>query len=313
MTKEKEKATTDLQINSVTDLQVNYKQMADQHLSMRFANNPEFKSKFLKTFSDLVFSQNEDVLELLPKMKQNSLLNSVFKATEAGASFANGEVYLLPFKIFKKTKEGNVEKKVDTGEYNAIVIFDVNFQKQQLLKLDNCKRFFTAEVHEGVKVVENLVTGNVDFDGDNDVTKPTIGYYACFITTEGERYDKFMTNSEIIERAKFSPHFKSDNYKSESSNIHFEKVVIRNLMKEIPKVSEQLKTILSVEELEYADYEIVNDVDAIDTPKVETKKTNKLEEAKKEIADLPADYPKTKAKKENVDESTGEVTEDEFF
>lgn len=312
MTKEKGKGkekniTTDLQISDITDLQTNYKELADEHLAIRFANNPEFKSKFIKTFSDLVFSQNEDVLELLPKMKKNSLLNSVFKATEAGASFGKGEVYLLPFKIFKKTKEGNVEKKVDTGEYTAVLILDVNFQKQQILKLQNCKRFFTAEVHEGVKVIENLVTGNYEFIGENDVTKPTIGYYAVFVTTEGEIYDEFMTNGEIVERAKSSPQFDANKYKQTNNNVHYEKVVIRNLIKDIPKISDELKSIMAVDDIQYSDYVEVHD--EIEDPK----KQNALEEAKKEIADLPADYPKTKAKKENVDESTGEITEDEFF
>lgn len=308
MKKEKEKnITTDLQISDITDLQTNYKEMADEHLSIRFANNPEFKSKFIKTFSDLVFSQNEDVLELLPKMKKNSLLNSVFKATEAGASFGKGEVHLLPFKIFKKTKEGNVEKKVDTGEYTAVLVLDVNFQKQQILKLQNCKRFFTGEVHEGVKVIENLVTGNYEFIGENDVTKPTIGYYAVFVTTEGEVYDEFMTNAEIVERAKSSKQFDANKYTQTNNSIHYEKIVIRNLLKNIPKISDELKSIMAVDDIQYSEYVEVHD--EIEAPK----KKNALEEAKKEIADLPADYPKTKAKKENVDESTGEVTEEQFF
>lgn len=310
MKKEKEKnITTDLQISDITDLQTNYKEMADEHLAIRFANNPEFKSKFIKTFSDLVFSQNEDILELLPKMKKNSLLNSVFKATEAGASFGKGEVHLLPFKIFKKTKEGNVEKKVDTGEYTAVLVLDVNFQKQQILKLQNCKRFFTAEVHEGVKVIENLVTGNYEFIGENDVTKPTIGYYAVFVTTEGEIYDEFMTNAEIVDRAKSSPQFDANKYKQTNNNVHYEKVVIRNLIKDIPKISDELKSIMAVDDIQYSEYVEVHDT--IEAPK----KKNVLEEAKKEIADLPADFVKAKGnkKKENVDESTGEVTEDEFF
>lgn len=310
MKKEKEKnITTDLQISDITDLQTNYKEMADEHLAIRFANNPEFKSKFIKTFSDLVFSQNEDILELLPKMKKNSLLNSVFKATEAGASFGKGEVHLLPFKIFKKTKEGNVEKKVDTGEYTAVLVLDVNFQKQQILKLQNCKRFFTAEVHEGVKVIENLVTGNYEFIGENDVTKPTIGYYAVFVTTEGEIYDEFMTNAEIVDRAKSSPQFDANKYKQTNNNVHYEKVVIRNLIKDIPKISDELKSIMAVDDIQYSEYVEVHD--EIEAPK----KKNALEEAKKEIDDLPSDFVKAKEnkKKENVDESTGEVTEDEFF
>ena len=90
--------------------------------------------------------------------------------------------------------------------------------------------------------------------GENDVTKPTIGYYAVFITTEGERYDKFMTNAEIIERAKFNPNADLSKYKVTNNNIHFEKIVVRNLIKEIPKISEELKSIMSVDEHEYADY-----------------------------------------------------------
>ena len=312
-TKTKEK-NAELQIQTIGDLQVSYKQLSDAHLSQRFTNNPEFKSKFLKTFSDLVFSQNQDVLDLLPKMNQNSLLNSVFKATEAGASFAKGEASLIPFKIKKKVKEGNVEKTIDTGEYTALVIIDINFQKQQILKLQNCKRFFTAEVHEEVKIIENLMTGTIDFDGENDVTKPTVGYYACFITTEGEKYDKFMTNSQIIDRAKFSPQYKAENYKNTSNNIHFEKVVVRNLLKGIPKISNELKSIISVEEAaEYAEYVEVHE--AIESV-TETKKVNQLEEAKKELAkEKPKAKPKTKAEK--VDKETGEVeeveSEEEFF
>lgn len=312
--KDKTNQPTELQITTIGDLQVSYKQLSDAHLSQRFTNNPEFKDRYLKTFSDLVFSQNQDTLDLLPKMNQNSLLNSVFKATEAGASFAKGEASLIPFKIYKKVMEGNVEKKIDTGEYTALVIIDINFQKQQILKLQNCKRFFTAEVHEGVKIIENLMTGTTDFDGQNDVTKPTIGYYACFITTEGEKYDKFMTNNQIIERAKFSPQYKAENYKNTSNNIHFEKVVVRNLLKEIPKKSEELRSIISVEEAaEYAEYIEVHE--AIESVP-EAKKVNQLEEAKKELAqEKPKAKPKTKAEK--VDKDTGEVTEveaeDDFF
>lgn len=310
--KDKTNQPAELQITTIGDLQVSYKQLSDAHLSQRFTNNPEFKAKFLKTFSDLVFSQNQDVLDLLPKMNQNSLLNSVFKATEAGASFSKGEASLIPFKIYKKVMEGNVEKKIDTGEYTALVIIDINFQKQQILKLQNCKRFFTAEVHEGVKVIENLMTGTTDFEGENDVTKQTVGYYACFITTEGEKYDKFMTNSQIIDRAKFSPQYKAENYKNTSNNIHFKKVVVRNLLKEIPKVSDELKSIISVEEAaEYAEYVEVHE--AIESVP-ETKKINQLEEAKKELA---KEKPKAKPKTEKVDNETGEVeeveSEEEFF
>jgi len=306
-TKKETNKTTDLQVNTVLGLQTNYKQLAENHLAERFSNNPEFKAEFIKTFSDLIFSQNDEMLEKLAKTRQNTLLNAIFKATEAGASFAKKEVSFIPYEIYKKTTEKGVEKKVATGEYDAMVIFDINFEKQQILKLPNCKRFFTAEVHEGVKVTENLMTGTTDFDGENDITKPTVGYYACFITTEGEKYDKFMTLAQIVERANFSPQFKSGNYKQTSNNVHYEKLVVRNLMKEIPKISNELKSVLSVDENQYHDYIEVNEP----VQKIEEKKVDKLEQAKKEIADLPDDYPKPT--KEKIDKSTGEVTDVEIY
>ena len=270
--------TKELSLKTVTDLQMNFKQVANDHLQLRFSDNPEFQKNFIKTFSDMVFSQSDEMLDTLTKMKKNTLLNAVFVATEAGASFAKKEISLLPFQSYKKVNEKGMERKVATGEFDAVVIFDINFQKQQLLKLQNCKRFFTAEVHEGVKVIEDLETGNIAFSGENDVTKPTIGYYAVFITTDDERYDKFMTNAEIIERAKFSPHFKADNYKQQGNNIHFEKLVIRNLMKEIPKISNELRSIMGHDEAgEFTSYiEIVDE----ETGEI----TNKLEEAKKELS-----------------------------
>lgn len=305
MTTEKKSTTTDLQVNTVLGLQTNYKKLAENHLAERFANNPEFKAEFIKTFSDLIFSQNDEMLEKLAKTRQNTLLNAIFKATEAGASFAKKEVSFIPYEIFKKTTEKGVEKKVATGEFDAMVIFDINFEKQQILKLPNCKRFFTAEVHEGVKVTENLMTGTIDFEGENDITKPTIGYYACFITTEGEKYDKFMTLAQIVERASFSPQFKSGNYKQTSNNIHYEKVVVRNLMKEIPKISNELKSVLSVDEIQYHDYIEVEEP----VQKIEEKKINQLEQAKKEIAEKKPDK-----KEEKVDTDTGEITDiEEYF
>ena len=305
MTTEKKSTTTDLQVNTVLGLQANYKQLAENHLAERFSNNPEFKAEFIKTFSDLIFSQNDEMLEKLAKTRQNTLLNAIFKATEAGASFAKKEVSFIPYEIFKKTTEKGVEKKVATGEFDAMVIFDINFEKQQILKLGNCKRFFTAEVHEGVKVTENLMTGTTDFEGENDITKPTVGYYACFITTEGERYDKFMTLAQIVERANFSPQFKSGNYKQTSNNVHYEKLVVRNLMKEIPKVSNELKSIMAVEDVQYHDYIEVNEP----VQKIEEKKVSQLEQAKKEIADK-----KTAKKAEKVDTNTGEITDvEEYF
>lgn len=248
------------QTNTAIALQENFKSMSEMHLAMRGSDNPEFKVQFLKTFSDLIFSQNDEMLEKLSKTKPASLMNAVFRATESGASFAKKEISFIPFEIFKKEKKNGADVKTATGEYEALVIFDINFQKQQILKLANCKRFYTAEVHEGMEVISDLTTGNYSFDGKNDVTKPTIGYYACFVTTENEIYDMFMTCSEIIDRAKFSPGFKEANYKKTGKSIHFEKIVVRNLMKIIPKISEELKSVLAYDEsAEFTEYTDVTD------------------------------------------------------
>lgn len=260
----------------IENLETQFIELSKKHLAMRAADNPEFHEKFIKTFSDLVFSQNDEMLEKLQKTRPNSLLNAIFRATELGASFARKEISFIPFEIFKKEKSGGVERKVATGEYEALVIPDINFQKQLILKLQNCKHFFTSEVHEGVEIISDLTTGNYIFSGKNDVTKPTIGYYAKFITTDGEAYDLFMSCGEIIERAKFSPQYKEANYKKTGNSIHFEKVVVRNLMKIIPKISVELQSTLSLES--YSDIEITDHEDVTD------KKPNSLEEAKKELA-----------------------------
>ena len=309
MTKEKE-TNTELAINSITDLQTNYKQIAETHLADRFSDNPEFKKQFLKTFSDLIFSQDDEKLEKLTKTRKNTLLNAVFVATEAGASFAKKEVSFIPYAVDKKITEKGVERKVATGEFDAKIIFDINFQKQQILKLKNCKKFFTAEVHESVKVIADLETGNTVFEGINDITKPTIGYYAMFITTEGERYDKFMTTAQIIERAKFSPQFKADKYKSTNNNIHYEKVVVRNLLKEIPKISENLKSIVAFDEVgDYTDY---IEVGGEHQEQIEAPKINLLDEAKKEMAKEKSEPVPNEAVKEET--AKGSATEaSEFF
>jgi len=309
MTKEKE-TNTELAINSITDLQTNYKQIAETHLADRFSDNPEFKKQFLKTFSDLIFSQDEEKLEKLTKTRKNTLLNAVFVATEAGASFAKKEVSFIPYAVDKKITEKGVERKVATGEFDAKIIFDINFQKQQILQLKNCKKFFTAEVHESVKVIADLETGNTVFEGINDITKPTIGYYAMFITTEGERYDKFMTTAQIIERAKFSPQFKADKYKSTNNNIHYEKVVVRNLLKEIPKISENLKSIVAFDEVgDYTDY---IEVGGEHQEQIEAPKINLLDEAKKEMAKEKSEPVPNEAVKEET--AKGSATEaSEFF
>lgn len=265
-------------------LQKNYKSDADSYLKLRGSDNPEFKIEFLKTFSDLIFSQNDEMLEKLSKTKSSSLLNAIFRATESGASFAKKEISFIPFEIFKKEKKNGADVKTATGEFEALVIFDINFQKQQILKLANCKRFYTAEVHEGVEIVSDLTTGNFCFDGKNDVTKPTIGYYACFVATDDQIYDLFMTCSEIIDRAKFSPQFKENNYKSTGKSIHFEKIVVRNIMKLIPKISNELKSVLAWDESsEFTSYE-----DVTHEPK------NTLEAAKKELAESKNQDPEIK-------------------
>ncbi|MFA6570400.1 MAG: recombinase RecT [Bacteroidota bacterium] len=261
-------------IKTAGDLQTRFKELSNEHLKLRASDNPEFQREFIKTFSDLIFSQNDEMLEKLAKTKQNSLLNAVFKATEVGASFAKKEVSFIPFEIFKKEKKNGTDVKTATGEYDALVIFDINFQKQQILKLQNCKRFFTAEIHDGIKIINDLSTGNYSFIGDNDVSKPTIGYFAVFISTDGERYELFMSCAEIVERAKFSPQYKEANYKITGNSIHYEKIVIRNLMKLIPRVSEELRSIMSTDEQSaYTDY--------ID---ITEKKVNALDEAKKELS-----------------------------
>lgn len=260
-------------IKTAADLQQNYLALSNEHLKLRASDNNEFKKEFVKTFSDMIFSQSDEMLEKLAKTKPNSLLNAVFKATEAGASFAKKEVSFIPFEIYKKEKKNGADVKTATGEYDALVIFDINFQKQQILKLQNCKRFFTAEIHEGMKVISDLNTGNYVFEGVNDVSKPTVGYMAVFVTTEGERYELFMSCAEIVERAKFSPQFKPDNYKKTNNSVHYEKVVIRNLMKMIPKISQELRSIIgSDEQFAFTDYEDV------------TEQQNRLEEAKKQLS-----------------------------
>lgn len=261
------------ELTKANELQTAFVTMSESHLKLRASDNPEFKKEFIKTFSDLIFSQNDEMLEKLAKTKPASLLNAVFKATEVGASFAKKEVSFIPFEIFKKEKKNGADVKSGTGEYEALVIFDINFQKQQILKLKNCKRFFTAEIHEGVKVLNDLISGNYIFEGENDVTKPTVGYFACFISDSDERYDLYMSCAEIVDRAKFSPQFKPDNYKKVSNSIHYEKIVVRNLMKIIPKISQELSSILAYDDAaEFTEYEEIK-------PEI-----NRLEEAKKELA-----------------------------
>ena len=275
---------------------------SEAYLKLRVSDNPEFHKKFIKTFGDMIFSQNDEMLEKLQKTNRNSLMNAVFKATEVGASFAKKEVSFIPFEIFKKTFVNGVEKKQATGEFEALVIFDINFQKQLIFNLENSKRFFTCEIRDGVQVIEDMSTGNYVFVGTNDVTKNKIGYYACFIDTDDQKYDLFMSCSEIVERAKFSPQFKADKYKETKSNIHYEKIVVRNLLKIIPKKSRELSSILSYDEAsDFTDYE-----DVTEQPRQITETASKpdaVEDAKKEIEKekekqpAPAETTNAEAKK----------------
>jgi recombinational DNA repair protein RecT len=276
---EKTKDLTTTQSLDLAPIQSQFKEISKQYLAARGANNPEFEAVFMKTGTDLLFSQNDEMMEKVLKTKINSLLNAVFQAAEIGASFSKKEIYFIPYEINKTEFVNGTKRTTKTGEYTATLITDVNFQKQQILKLENCKRFFTAEVHNGVEIIHDLVTGNCIFEGKNDVTKPTIGYYARFEATSGEVYDLFMSNAEIKERASFSPQYKEDKFASAEKNIHYEKVVVRNILKIIPKISETLKTTIS---MEFSEYELVDEV----------KEPNRLEAAKKEIAEKSKGAPK---------------------
>ena len=279
-----------LSASSPAELQKNFGELSKNYLHSRLTNNPEFETQFKKTFGDLIFSQPEDILEKIVKTKPNSLFNAVFVASEIGASFAKKEAHFIPYAIKKKERKNGVETTVDTGEFSALVVIDVNYQKQQILKMENCKKFFTAEIHAGVEVTQDLSTGNFVFEGKNDVTKPTVGYYAVFVTTDDVMYDLFMSNAEIIDKAKFSPQFKADNYKRENGNIHFEKIVVRNLLKQIPKLAKNLINILAIDEYtEYVDVTESAKPDALEQAKMEMATPEVVEEKKpsKEAKSVP--------------------------
>ncbi len=79
-------------------------------------------------------------------------------------------------------------------------------------------------------------------------------------------------------------------------------------MKEIPKISNELKSVLSVDEIQYHDYIEVEEP----VQKIEEKKVNQLEQAKKDIADKKTS--KTSKKDEKVNTDTGEITDvEEYF
>jgi recombinational DNA repair protein RecT len=242
----------------------------ETYLSDRKSNNPEFKTLFEKTAADMLFSQTTDGLEAIKKARPLALFNAIFEATEIGASFAKKEISVIPFAAMVTTKVGDTVSKRATGENDLTIIVDIKFQKQMILKMENCKRFFTAEVHDGVVVVEDLNTGNCIFDGVNNVTKPTIGYYAKFETTDGQIYDLFMSCAEIVDRArKNKVGFKEENYKNTAKSVHYEKIVVRNLLKIIPKVSKELSSVIAYDEQYLTEYEEVST------------KPNALETAKK--------------------------------
>jgi len=266
--------STEIQLQS--DFQKELVAISIPYLEVRGSNSPEFAIQFKKTLSDIVYSQSDEGLEALKKARPQSLLNAVFRACEVGASFAKKEISVLPFAIYTTEKSGGTTSKRATGQNDLTIVVDINFQKQQILAMPNCKHFFVAEVHDGMEILHDLSTGNCIFDGKNDVTKPTIGYYSKFVSTDNEIYDLFMTCGEIIDRAKVNPGFKDGNYKNTAKSIHFEKIVVRNLMKIIPKVSNELRSVLAWDDT----HELTEYVD-VSEPKV-----NALEAAKKELAEV---------------------------
>lgn len=263
--------TTALVLQS--DFQNQFLAQVDTYLSDRKINSPEFKLVFEKVAADMIFSQTVDGLESIKKARPLSLFNAIFVATEIGASFSKKEISVLPFSASVTTKFGDVVTKKATGENDLTIVVDINFQKQMILKMPNCKKFFSCEVKEGVQVYTDMSTGNCIFEGRGEFSKPTIGYYACFFSTDGEKYDLFMTCAEIIDRAKFNPGYKAKNYENTSKSIHYEKIVVRNLLKGIPREESKLDSILAYDEIqELTPYEdVTNDGKA-------------LEEAKKELS-----------------------------
>jgi recombinational DNA repair protein RecT len=297
--------TTAIQLQS--DFQNEFLSQVDIYLESRKSNSPEFKLAFEKVASDMIYSQTVDGLEAIKKARPLSLFNAVFVAAEIGASFAKKEISVLPFAAKITTTEGDVVTKKATGENDLTIVVDINFQKQMILKMPNCKHFFTAEVHEGVQVCHDLTTGNCEFEGKNDVTKPTIGYYSRFVDISGEVYDIFMSCNEIVERAKMNKvGFKPDNYKNTSKSVHYEKIVVRNLLKEIPRVKNELSSVLAWDEIqEITPYEDVTN-----------EKPNALEAGKKELSESPVEVAKVEEIKPEKVETTQQAAPpatDKFF
>lgn len=244
-----------------SEFQNQFLSQVDTYLDDRKINSPEFKLNFEKVAADMIYSQTTDGLEAIKKARPLSLFNAIFIATEIGASFAKKEISVLPFAATVTTKVGDTTSKRATGENDLTVVVDINFQKQMILKMPNCKKFFSCEVKDGVQVYTDMSTGNCIFEGKGEFSKPTIGYYACFFAMDGEKYDLFMTCSEIVDRARMNKvGFKAGNYENTSKSIHYEKIVVRNLMKIIPREESKLDSILAYDEVqELTPYEDVTD------------------------------------------------------
>ena len=180
------------------------------------------------------------MLEKLAKTKPASLLNAVFKATKKlGASFAKKEVsFFIPFEIFKKERKRTGRGDVKSGTRSVpYSLPDINFRSNRFW-IKNARDFFTAEIHEGVKVISDQWPGNFIFEGSNDVTKPTIGYYSHFISQDDQKYDLFMSCAEKLLIGRNSQ-FQSPITRKFEPLFITKKIVVRNLMKKIiPKISE---------------------------------------------------------------------------
>jgi len=284
-----------------SDFQNQFLTKVDLYLTDRKINSPEFKLLFEKVASDMIYSQSAEGLEAIKKARPLSLFNAIFVATEIGASFAKKEISVLPFAISEKRIENGNSIKKATGENDLTVVIDINFQKQMILKMPNCKRFFSCEVKSGIEVLTDMNTGNCIFEGKGDFTKPTIGYYACFIAKDGEKYDLFMTNAEIVDRARFNPGFKESNYKNTSKSIHYEKIVVRNLIKIIPREESKLSSIIAYDE--NYNFEITPHEDVTNNDN-----KNALEAAKNELSE-----PQKVAESETKNEPSVKTDAQSFF
>ena len=108
-TKKETNQTTDLQVNTVLGLQTNYKKLAENHLAERFANNPEFKAEFIKTFSDLIFSQNDEMLRNWQKQDKTPLMQFLKQPKRERVLLKRG--FIFPMKFSKKRLKKELRKK----------------------------------------------------------------------------------------------------------------------------------------------------------------------------------------------------------